>query len=115
MTDRLQPRDSPNPSIPERWNVRLARFLKSPILWVIVWIGIGAWWGGTSFSNYLEKPRWSSLLIAIAYALFGIAMGVTTYVTAAANVQRFTKRQVLAARLLPFVPLVVVFVTLSLR
>ena len=87
--------------------MHVAKFLRSPMLLVVAWLAIGVLWSGPYLLSYLERPQGPYLLVATAYLLWGISMAIACFVIAPANASRFTRRQVVAAKVLPVVPLAI--------
>jgi hypothetical protein len=95
--------------------MHIANAHKQPWLGIIAWVLLGGWITWDQLSSYFERGDTAYLVMAAGYALFTFFLCISIFVDAPANRERFTRKQILIAKIAPFAALGITFIGLWLR
>lgn len=95
--------------------MQISKAHKGPWLGIALWVLLGGWITWDQVSSYLERGHPAYILMAAGYALFTLLMCTSFFMDDPANRERFTRRQLFIAKLVPFVALGLVFIGLWWR
>ena len=82
---------------------------------IAAFVALGGFFTWAPLSIYFERGHRSNLVMAAGYALFTLFLCISVYMRSPANRDRFSRKQMIAAKVAPWLGLGIVGVALWLR
>ena len=86
-------------------------------LWlpIMLWVLFGGWITWQALSSFFERGYRAYLLVAAGYLLCTLFMCISIYISAPMHRERFSRRQIIVAKVAPFAALGISVIGLWLR